>query len=948
MTESENPPAEPRFIKELFPTPGNTLLISAKRSIYDLRGTITKGIRFIAREGDYLPFCVVKEVQGKLQLHISRQALASHDLTYTRDSRKVSLVATISNLPLNKADATFSGQRFSKITLNQFHLHPSSVHLFQPNGDMTANDQMVTVVLSDDDFQFVFTNTPLQEHLASADKNLPKDNPAPTARNLGLKEHLEGYFSKHSGVTNEMVVHTLSGGFSEHEALMQKVSGDLESMAGVLHTVALLRRALFTELDKGVVDQHIDPSQSTMLKYPRTFLDSLRLPSSKINDEIAKTCAKIRIVSKELSNTMLKRPNDNFLLIISLRLRLMQWTKVLTEIGKKLQTSPQEFAQMVDAEYQNATSHQRSFQDRLQKILSSPSGKKSLLGWIDVKSRFSESESLVELLSDQILLEASVIDSLRLLERIDDPYNNNPGERVDLVEAKERVEQLKREAQRDPNPSTLSRIDKELINIIIPIGNRVAQLFPHDETLNVDFIPELLFHGIARCAGKATIVQVVLRYLGLSNTTAASSLNAEFIQNGHELNIISLFSTGKKLVMDANYSNEVRGTRGHDFFYNANNQAMPSNSRIYLYTISNTPDDMHDNANSFLMLFHDSPDLQTWFSSIPFPHNVLALANPNSFLPGSAYLLAAGRASVASNPRLSLALYEKGVKINPNDQLLAKNYACALTAYSQDTLAAEAWFKRSVQWSTADVYSIAYGSFLLDHERFDEAEYYLIQALIDEPTSEIAIKKLILVYEKTHQPTAQQFFEKLIREGSYIYRQEMFLVLAGHFYNVGNQLISRAFVAKYRQSHSSHRTNNEQLSAHAREVYHSPAFAIKAKLANTAAYVNKFISKAAALGVKTEGLIRVKKPKPHYEWNSKFSFDDPLLIKVINSYLQLVSTLDMKEISFKIVQHFINEIDGFTTSLTEDELQELLLRKREAVADQSLTTEEKAVIHSFY
>ncbi len=284
---------------------------------------------------------------------------------------------------------------------------------------------------------------------------------------------------------------------------------------------------------------------------------------------------------------------------------------------------------------------------------------------------------------------------------------NNTEEAVNIVGTRNSILELQQQAQAIKSSDIpeleknqqLEELDMKLQDLLIPIANKVARIFPHQSSTNLTTVLE---NEEAVCAGKVNILLAVSKYLGLKSR---ASMVLEIMDNsteGHVYFECDLLSS-KKLVFDANFLNRKRDVSGKTDeeiiqiirdrnphikeeeipgtlkFYKlaeANAQIIPEESRIFMYTLENTGNQVEDSDQ--LQSTKDTQHLvirinpynghkEIWRANIPYPHLVTAPDQDGYTYINSSFTQNAANFVNAANRDIGMYLLKKQIEICPFD-----------------------------------------------------------------------------------------------------------------------------------------------------------------------------------------------------------------------------------------------------------------------------------------
>ena len=239
-----------------------------------------------------------------------------------------------------------------------------------------------------------------------------------------------------------------------------------------------------------------------------------------------------------------------------------------------------------------------------------------------------------------------------------------------MLAAREKAAELKGKAEEIRENSSLSQEEKQrqmeglnndLINLLIPIANKVAALFPHNTAYSLSAI---LAKEEATCAGKTEALRVVCRWLGLEGKEVPVF---ETLDNreGHTCLEVDSF-TQTKIIIDGNYSswhllrsysdedivkyvnrligegkipaNEREKAIANFKKRKANSSHIPPSSEVLIYTLTPTGRKAEKNYRckekefEAIRLCPYTREREIWQANIPFPHLLIAPDGPREVI----------------------------------------------------------------------------------------------------------------------------------------------------------------------------------------------------------------------------------------------------------------------------------------------------------------------------
>jgi len=357
---------------------------------------------------------------------------------------------------------------------------------------------------------------------------------------------------------------------SPKEALFSiETDGRLGDMFGLAQLVGQLD---FLITEKVGAEELKDSSRIHPVKTPieeqQSFIKALLPDKSHIIQEFAQTEVKMNIA---LSLLPVSSSDENKVL---LRNRILAWQKVVANLRENLlgiKEGDVLYCQSLDRVQQelenpdptsSVRSHnENSYKDRLEVFLNNPA---TLARYSGISYGEGNAEGKTKEMTEQFLDVALTINRARVLNRLHDPDGEQEGGKLNLIKTKEQTDIIKSRAfhikeRKDllPEEKTkqLKELDKELIDLIIPIANKVRKIFPHegDSTNSLSLV---LSQEEAACAGKAEVFMAVSRFLGFPgrSTLVITTLDNEYLQ--HVVFELDLPSQDK-LIVDGNYDSKI-------------------------------------------------------------------------------------------------------------------------------------------------------------------------------------------------------------------------------------------------------------------------------------------------------------------------------------------------------------------------------------------------------
>jgi len=408
--------------------------------------------------------------------------------------------------------------------------------------------------------------------------------------------------------------------------------------------------------------------------------------------------AKAELILEELA----KYPEEK-----DLRCRVEAWQKVVTQWRDNLFGFSEE--QLVD--YQKTVEDQRerlsfpqgkkrSYKERLEEILAEPNKRQrySNIFWSEKNAPYQARKA-----ANLFLETALAVNTARVLSRLHDPEGKKEGGPLDLLAAREKAVELRKRAEeirenpgltKEEKQKQLEELNRDLINLLIPIANKVAALFPHNTAWSLSAI---LAKEEAVCVGKAEVLKFVCRWLGFEGkgTGVLETLDNNVGHNCPELDSF----TQTKIIIDGNYPSshllktysdeniveyvdaliaeeKISPQEGEKVIadckkFRANSFRIPESSDVLIYTLTPTGrkvnDDYQPQEYEAVRLCPYTGEKEIWQASIPFPHLLIAPDRPREAISSSYYFNNLGVLYYTQGrPEEAEKHYLEALRINPN------------------------------------------------------------------------------------------------------------------------------------------------------------------------------------------------------------------------------------------------------------------------------------------
>jgi len=256
------------------------------------------------------------------------------------------------------------------------------------------------------------------------------------------------------------------------------------------------------------------------------------------------------------------------------------------------------------------------------------------------------------------------------LPKLDSPELDDSG--IDIVKIRDQLDDLnKRKLQiergnfsPEQKRITLEKLDSEFKELLIPIANKVALIFPHyavtQERTNLS---DVLDNQESICAGKVNIFLSISKFLGVNGR---ANVVLEMLDGSDEEHICFEcdLPSGDRLVIDGNFSNK------------SDPENIPINSEILIYSLRNSgrvqtslDNDTEQSRAEFETVRYnpDNGKREIWISTVRKPHLITAPDRDGNTFLNSGF--------INNSKAKGWYLLERGIEINPNlPKLYSKTY----------------------------------------------------------------------------------------------------------------------------------------------------------------------------------------------------------------------------------------------------------------------------------
>ena len=482
---------------------------------------------------------------------------------------------------------------------------------------------------------------------------------------------------------------------SSHEAVLALEAGGVAfDLLGLASLTRQLRQLIEEE---GVFD--FSRRRRERVPVAKDFSSTSLPPGEALIFYFAEVEAKARLILESSAQSSGEDLND-------LRLRIEAWQKVVAQWRDNLFWFSEEqladYQRTVENQMERLSSPQgkkRSYKERLEELLADPNKRQrySNIFW-SKENAFHQARRATNLFLETAL----AVNTARVLSRLHDPEGKKEGGPLDLLVAREKaVEFRKRGEEIRENPGLtkeekqkqLEELNRELINLLIPIANKVAALFPHNTVWSLSAI---LAKEEANCIGKAEALRFVCRWLGFEGKgmTVLETLN-----NKTEHFCIELDSfTQTKIVIDGNYSSfhllktysdkdiveyvssliaegKISPQEGEKLIaeykkYKANSLHILDSSNVLIYTLTPTGRKVGDGYQpqeyEAVKLCPYTGEKEIWQASIPFPHLLIAPDRPREAISSAYYFNLGVLYYKQGEYEKTEQQYLEALRINPN------------------------------------------------------------------------------------------------------------------------------------------------------------------------------------------------------------------------------------------------------------------------------------------
>ncbi len=206
---------------------------------------------------------------------------------------------------------------------------------------------------------------------------------------------------------------------------------------------------------------------------------------------------------------------------------------------------------------------------------------------------------------------ASVVNDIRIIERFKLASINLLAIKKNITKIKKDYEEKLKEVSTFQDEEKLNEeYNNKIINLLIPIANKTAMLFKHENDNSPTTIARVLYQSKAVCAGKAEVLTSIFQMFGLraNSIFVIKTLNNT---SDHAVVKVSLFGN-QELTIDANYSN----SDGGNVLY------INSNVLVYLSRATNLKN-IPDAINSYFTVLTENGEKVIYKANVKYPHKVV-------------------------------------------------------------------------------------------------------------------------------------------------------------------------------------------------------------------------------------------------------------------------------------------------------------------------------------
>jgi len=390
----------------------------------------------------------------------------------------------------------------------------------------------------------------------------------------------------------------------------------------------------------------------------------------------------------------------------NLRLRVEAWQKIVAQwrdnlfgFSKKELASYQKIIKSQKERLCAPQGGRKSYKERLEDLLANPQKRQrySNIFWSE-KNAPQQARKAANLFLETAL----AVNTARVLHRLHDPEGKKEGGPLDLLATREKVADLRRKAEEIRENSSLSQEEKQerleelnrrLIDLLIPIANKVAALFPHNIAYSLSAI---LAKEEANCAGKTEALKAVCRWLGLEGKGVSVLVTLDNTSSHACLEVDSFTQT--KIIIDGNCSSNhlLMSWSDEDIarYVNqlitkgkipaskrekviaafkrdrSNISHIPPSSEVLIYTLTPTgkkaEKDYQCKEFETIRFCPYTGEREIWRASIPFSHLLIAPDRPREVISSGYYYNLGVLYHYQGKLEEAEKQYLEALRINPN------------------------------------------------------------------------------------------------------------------------------------------------------------------------------------------------------------------------------------------------------------------------------------------
>ncbi len=536
---------------------------------------------------------------------------------------------------------------------------------------------------------------------------------------------------------------------AEKVPITLEIAGKLQSVTGIAELIGQLRNHLLDleSLEDISIPYRGAPENRNIISLDRTTTHSLLENKASIINKYIHSQVRINLLLEAIDGLA----PDNQAEFQVVREQLKNWQTILKEILPQLDRNAS-LQDLIEQETSAQRGENNQEVTRLKKLMSGDrasiskisdrrlenrtevamSLKQRVINVLLGNTATDKKEAVATDLATELFTTASVVNDIRIIDRL-------KKEEIDLLSMRNLVAKLKQEYQEDP--SQAETLNQRLINeIAIPIANKIAKLFPHEDDNSPTLIASALYRSEAVCAGKSSILSTVFKLLGLSCITAEVVRTLDE-RADHIIFTANIFSS-TVLIIDANYKSysdfdddEIRSCCISPKLaqkYIANRNAISPESNVVLYTASPTLDLTPEKSSStqtgiYTLKFSSGREI-FFKSSIPYPHPLIT-ENTSTFMNSADHSNYASLLKDSGRNDEAEQHYLKAIEINPQISAAHSNYASLLKDSGRNDEAEQHYLKAIEINPQISATHFNYAILLEELRGFDEAKQRYLEAI---------------------------------------------------------------------------------------------------------------------------------------------------------------------------------------------------------------------------